>query len=68
MYFVFIFSEYIEITYSEEALKVWEHNFFLEMLAESSVTWSCNLPIKLRFILVNFLHVELLWHLTFSWV
>ena len=30
MYFAFIFSEYIKITYSEDALKVWEHNFFLD--------------------------------------
>ena len=28
MYFVFIFSEYIMITFSEEALKVCKHNFF----------------------------------------
>ena len=31
LYFAFIFSEYIMITSSEEALKVWEHNFFLEI-------------------------------------
>ena len=28
MYFSFIFSEYITITSSEEALKVCQHNFF----------------------------------------
>ena len=28
MYFVFIFSEYIMITSSEEALQVCKHNFF----------------------------------------
>ena len=33
-----IFSEYITITSFEEALKVCEHNFFQEILAESSVT------------------------------
>ena len=31
LYFAFIFSKYIMITSSEEALKVWEHNFFLEI-------------------------------------
>ena len=31
MHFAFIFSEYITITSSEEALKVWEYNFLLEM-------------------------------------
>ena len=30
MYFAFILSECITITYSEEALKVWEHNSFQE--------------------------------------
>ena len=44
MHFVFIFSEYIifsvyiMITSSKEALKVCEHNFFQEVLMESSVT------------------------------
>ena len=28
---------------------------------------TCNFPVQLRFIQVNFLHAEL-WHLTFSWV
>ena len=40
MYFACIFSECIKITSSEEASKVREHNFFLEMYVESSVT--CN--------------------------
>ena len=31
MHFALIFSEFITITSSGEALKVWEHNFFLEM-------------------------------------
>ena len=31
MHFAFIFSEYITITSSEEALKASEHNFFQEM-------------------------------------
>ena len=31
MHFASIFSEYITINSSEEALKVWEQNFFLEM-------------------------------------
>ena len=31
MYFAFIFSEYITITSSEEAVKVCEHNFFQEI-------------------------------------
>ena len=31
MYFAFIFTEDIKITTSEETLKVWEHNLFLEM-------------------------------------
>ena len=31
MHFALIFSEYITITSSEEALKVWEYNFLLEM-------------------------------------
>ena len=32
MYFTFIFSECIMITSSEEALKVCEHNFFLQIV------------------------------------
>ena len=55
MYLAFIFSERITITSSEEALKVCEHNFIQEILAKSSVT--CNLPVRLQFIQVNFLHV-----------
>ena len=31
MYFAFIFSECITITFSKKALKVCEHNFFQEM-------------------------------------
>ena len=31
MDFAFIFSERITITSSEEALKVWKHNFFQEI-------------------------------------
>ena len=31
MNFAFIFLEYITITFSEEALKVCEHNFFQEI-------------------------------------
>ena len=31
MYFAFIFSECITITFSEEALKVCKHNFFQEI-------------------------------------
>ena len=31
MYFALIFSEYITITSSEEALKMCEHNFFQEI-------------------------------------
>ena len=65
IYFSFIFSEYITISSSEGALKVWEHNFFLKIQAESSVT--CNLSVRLWFIQINFLHPEL-WHLTFSWI
>ena len=61
MYFVFNFSEYIKNTSSEEALKVREHNFFQEIYTESTVT--CYLPVQLRFIPVNFLHVEYgIWH------
>ena len=56
MYFVFIFSECIAITSSEEVLKVCEHNFFEEIQVKSSVT--CNLVAQFRFIQVNFLHVE----------
>ena len=56
MYFAFIFSECITITSSEEALKVWLHNFFQEIQAESCVTF--NLPVQLRFLYVNFLHIE----------
>ena len=37
-------------------LKVCEQNFFEKKRAKSSVT--CNLPVQLRFILVNFPHVE----------
>ena len=38
IYFAFIFSESTKITPFEEALKVWEHNFFQEIQVESSVT------------------------------
>ena len=48
MIFAFIFSKYIKITSFEEALKVYEHNFFQEIQAESSFT--CNLPVQLRLI------------------
>ena len=37
MYFTFIFSERITITFSGEALKVCEHDFFQEVWAKSSV-------------------------------
>ena len=40
------------ITSSGEALKVWEHDFFLKMEVENSVTF--NLPVQLRFIQANF--------------
>ena len=48
MYFTFIFSERITITFSGEALKVCEHDFFQEVWAKSSVT--CNLPDQIQFI------------------
>ena len=35
---IHLFSEYITITSSKEALKVCEHNFFQEILTEGSVT------------------------------
>ena len=57
MHFALIFSEYITIASSEEALIVWEYNFFLGMEVEGSVT--CNLPVQLLFIQINFLHAEL---------
>ena len=47
MYFAFIFTERIAITSPEEALKVYEHSFFQEIQAESSIT--CILPVQLRF-------------------
>ena len=56
MHFAFIFLESITIISFEEALKVCEHNFIQEILAKSKVT--CNLPVQLRFIQVNFIHVE----------
>ena len=31
MHFASIFSEYITITFFDEALKVWEHNFIQEI-------------------------------------
>ena len=37
-----------QVTSFEETLKVYEHNFFQEIQAESSVT--CNLPVQLRLI------------------
>ena len=37
-------------------LKVCEQNFFQKKRAKSSV--ACNVPVELRFIYVNFLHVE----------
>ena len=45
MYFAFIFSEYITITSSKEALKMWEQNAFQEIQAKSGVT--CNIPVQL---------------------
>ena len=34
MYFAFIFSERIAITFFKEALKLFEHNFFQEIISE----------------------------------
>ena len=51
-YFAFIFPEYGTITSSEEALEMCEGARFLSgNKAKSSV----NLPVQLRFILVNFI-------------
>ena len=56
MYFAFIFEEHIMINSSNEALKVCEKNSFQEISAKSSVT--CNLPVPLRFIYINFFHAK----------
>ena len=53
--FAFIFSEYITIASSEDALKLCEHNFSQEIHTKSSVP--CNLPVQLWLIKVNFLHM-----------
>ena len=47
MHFAFIFSEYITITSSKEALKVCELIFFQEIQAESSLT--SNLPVHVEY-------------------
>ena len=41
------FLRILTTTFPEEALKVSQHNFFQEVLAETIVT--CNLPGQLRF-------------------
>ena len=43
--FAFIFSEYITIASSEDALKLCEHNFSQEIHTECSVP--CNLSVQL---------------------
>ena len=43
--FFFIFSDFVTITFSEEALEICEHTFFQKKLAKSSVT--CKILIYL---------------------
>ena len=52
----FIFKEYITITFSKEPLLLWKCTSTISFRKHKRVT--CNLPIQLQFLKVNFLYVE----------